>query len=195
MPLILALGADLLFPGEGHGKVLPMLAHAFLHPAVAVVFVVALMSAILSTIDSAILSPASVLAQNVFPRFGQVDTLRSNRLAVLLVALCGFGLAQAGAGAYELLEEAYLLTMVGLFVPLMMGLYSEPRSPLAAGASMLAGTAVWAMHFIFGWEDFLQPCQALGWIAFPISLGATACSLLAYWVCEPPWRMHWVAAR
>lgn len=202
IPLMLALGSDLLFSGEGQGvsgdssgKVLPMLAQAFLHPAVAVVFVVALMSAILSTIDSAILSPASVLAQNVFPRFGQADTLRSNRLAVLFVAICSMLLALVGSSAYELLEEAYLLTMVGLFVPLILGLYSEPRCRLAGAASMLCGTGIWALHFLFGWEDFLQPCQPFGWIPLPLSLGATACSLAAYFVCEPPWRIRWVMAR
>jgi Na+/proline symporter len=191
IPLVLALGANLLFPDTVETKVLPTLAHAFLHPAVAVIFVVALLSAILSTIDSAILSPASVLAQNVFPRLGWHDTLRSNRVAVLLVALCSLALAYAGSSSYELLEEAYLLTMVGLFVPLMFGLYTRVINRWAGGASMIAGTLVWGIHFVCGWEDFLEPAQTLGWIAFPLSLGATACSLLAYFLWEPPWRMRW----
>ena len=189
IPLVLALGSTLLFPTDVTTKILPTLAHAFLHPLVAVIFVVALLSAILSTIDSAILSPASVLAQNVFPRFGRADTLRSNRIAVLLVAVCSLALAFVGESAYELLEEAYLLTMVGLFVPLMLGLYTLPTNRLAGAFSMLAGTSVWAVHLIFGWEDFLQPAQTLGWIPFPLSLGATVCSLLGYCLMEPPWRM------
>jgi Na+/proline symporter len=122
IPLMMALAGNLLFLGAEETKILPTLAHAFLHPAVAVIFLVAILSAILSTIDSAILSPASVLAQNVFPRFKQADTLKSNRIAVLLVAGCSLALAYVGESAYELLEEAYLLTMVGLFVPLMVGL-------------------------------------------------------------------------
>lgn len=191
IPLVLALGSNLLFPNDMATKILPALAHAFLHPLVAVIFVVALLSAILSTIDSAILSPASVLAQNVFPRFGKADTLRSNRVAVLLVAACSMGFAFAGQSAYELLEEAYLLTMVGLFVPLMLGLYTLPRNRLAGCSSMLVGTGVWAIHFLFGWEDFLQPAQSLGWTPFPLSLGATGSSLLAYFVIEPPWRIRW----
>ncbi len=194
IPLVLALGSNLLFPADVSTKILPTLAHAFLHPLVAVVFVVALLSAILSTIDSAILSPASVLAQNVFPRFGRADTLRSNRVAVFLVAMCSLGLAFVGESAYELLEEAYLLTMVGLFVPLMLGLYTLPKNRRAGSASMLAGTSVWAIHFLCGWDDFLQPAQSLGWIPFPLSLGATACSLLGYCLFEPPWRLAWQSA-
>jgi Na+/proline symporter len=83
--------------------------------------------------------------------------------------------------------------MVGLFVPLMLGLYTQPENRLAGGAGMLAGTLVWAIHFLFGWEDFLQPAQSLGWIPFPVSLGATAFSLLGYCLFEPPWRMKWQA--
>ncbi len=191
IPLLLALAGNLLFPKDAELKILPALAHAFLHPAVAVIFMLALMSAILSTIDSAILSPASVLAQNVFPRFRQADTLKSNRAAVLLVAACSLGLAFKGESAYKLLEDAYLLTMVGLFVPLMLGLYSFPKSGRPAIASMLTGTGIWAVHFAMGWETFLAflpPFHAWKW---PLFLSATGCALIAYFLWEPPWQIAW----
>ncbi len=191
IPLLLALAGNLLFPQDVDTKILPALAHAFLHPVVAVIFVVALLSAILSTIDSAILSPASVLAQNVLPRFGNVGSLKSNRGAVLLVAVCSLVLAYAGRNAYELLEEAYLLTMVGLFVPLMIGLYSIPQSGRAANASMVSGTGIWALHFCFGWEVFLQPVPLLQRLQLPLSLSATTCALLIYFLLSPPWRIIW----
>jgi Na+/proline symporter len=191
IPLLLALGGNLLFPGDANIKILPSLAHAFLHPAVAVIFMLALLSAILSTIDSAILSPASVLAQNVFPRFKTADTLKSNRLAVLLVAACSLGLAFKGESAYALLEEAYLLTMVGLFVPLMLGLYSVPKNGKAALASMLVGTGVWAIHYVMGWETFLASLPKFEDWQWPLSLSATGCALLAYFLYEPPWKIAW----
>jgi solute:Na+ symporter, SSS family len=98
-------------------------------------------------------------------------------------------LAYSGESAYELLEASYLLTLVGLFVPLILGLYSVPCSGLAAIASMLVGTAVWVIHLFLGWESFLEPLASLN--RFPISLAATGCSLLAYFVMEPPWRIQW----
>ena len=107
IPLLLALAGNVLFPEDSQLNVLPTLAHAFLHPVVAVIFVVALISAIFSTIDSAILSPASVLAQNVFPRIATLQPLKSNRIAVLFVAACSLVLAYVGEDAYTLLEEAY----------------------------------------------------------------------------------------
>ena len=191
IPLILALAGNLLFPAELDSPILPVLAHAFLHPAVAVIFVVALLSAILSTIDSAILSPASVLAQNVFPFVGSSDTLRSNRLAVLGVSVCSLGLAYYGESAYALLEEAYLLPMVGMFIPLMIGLYSQPVDGRAAIASMLTGTLIWFIHFLPGWEVFLEPIGVIARWELPLSLCATACALLAYFVVAPPWRIDW----
>ena len=182
IPLLLALAGNMLFPEDMQAQILPALAHAFLHPAVAVIFLVALLSAVLSTIDSAILSPASVLAQNLLPRLGRADTLKSNRFSVLFVAFCSVLVAYAGESAYALLEEAYLLTMVGLFVPLMIGLYSTPRNGWAANASMLVGTGVWGVHFALGWEIFLPSVGFFQRLQLPLSLSATACAALAYFV-------------
>lgn len=187
IPILLALAGDILIPEDVDKAILPALAHAFLHPAVAVVFLVAVLSAILSTIDSAILSPATVLAQNVFPRFIHSDTLAGNRWAVLLVAVCSTVLAYLGDSAYELLEEAYLMTLVGLFIPLMLGLYTSPHSGKPALASMLTGTTFWAVHFANGWGLFLQPIAVFESAAIPLSIGATLSALLAYCIFEPPW--------
>lgn len=194
IPLLLALAGNLLFPQDVESAILPALAHAFLSPPVAVIFVVALLSAILSTIDSAILSPASVLAQNVFPHLGHGDMLRMNRIAVLLVAACSLGIAFAGESAYTLLEDSYELTLVGLFVPMMLGLYTRPRSGYAAVCSMLVGTSVWAVHFAAGWDHFLPHLALIGSWQLPVSLAATACGVLAYFALEPPWRVAWGSA-
>lgn len=184
LPLLLALSGNLLFPEEMQTAILPALAQAFLSPWVAVIFLLALMSAILSTIDSAILSPASVLAQNVFPRFVHKDPMLLNRVAVLLVAACSLAVAYMGESAYDLLEEAYMLTLVGLFVPLMLAIYFRPRSGWSGVASMLTGGGLWALHFFAGWKLFLEPIPALASLGLPISLTATAGSLLAYLLCE-----------
>jgi solute:Na+ symporter, SSS family len=191
LPLLLALAGNLLFPSDLTVKVLPMLAQAFLHPAVAVVFLVALLSAVLSTIDSAILSPASVLSQNVLSRWRRFDTLGGNRWAVLLVATLSLLLAYVGESAYSLLEDAYLLTMVGLFVPMMIGLYCSPRDGSAALASMLVGVGVWGLHKLLGWELFLEPAVGTWLWPLPLSLAATASALAAYGCVERPWLIRW----
>ncbi|RCS54921.1 sodium:solute symporter [Bremerella cremea] len=191
LPLLLALVGNLLFPDDVTSEILPALAHAFLHPVVAVVFVVAMLSAVLSTIDSAILSPASVLAENVLSKFLGQDSLSLNRYSVLAVALCSLGLAYLGENAYELLETAYVLTLVGLFVPLTIGLYSQPQSGRPALASMGIGVGVWGLHFVLGCETFLPGVPLIGTWQLPLSLAATGCSLVGYFLLEPPWKIQW----
>ncbi len=188
IPLLLALSGDLLFPDSVNSEILPAMAHAFLSPAVATIFLVALLSAILSTIDSAILAPASILAQNVFPTENNEAALRRNRWSVLCVAVLSLGMAYRGEDAYALLEEAYAFTLVGLFVPMMIGLYSRPRTAASGIASILTGVVVWCVHFAFGWETAFGP--NVGW-EFPVSLFATLMAAVAYFLCEPPWKTSW----
>jgi len=189
IPVALGLGANLVDSGADR-SVLPILANAFLSPPVAIVFVVAVFSAVLSTIDSAIIAPSSVLAQNVLgPALG-ADPLRLNRWATVIVTAGSLLVAYAGESAYSLLESAYAATLVGLLVPMMFGLYTRPRHPASAVASILLGTGIWLVHLLCGWENFLQPIQSMAVPPLPIALAATACSLLAYLCFEPPWRMR-----
>lgn len=191
LPLMIGLSAFHLLPEETGASILPTLAHAFLHPMVAVVFVIALMSAVLSTIDSAILSPSSVLAHNIAGRwFGAEDALSWNRWAIVFVAVCSLILAFVGESAYSLLEEAYLLTLVGLVVPFTFALMTKPCSSWPGLCSMLTGAGLWLVHFYFGWERFFEPWISENTWPIPMSLSVTGLALLAYLICEPPWRMQ-----
>jgi Na+/proline symporter len=182
LPIFLALASRILLPGSVERSILPAMAGLFLTPGMAVIFTLALLSAVFSTIDSALLSPASVLAQNVLPRFqacAAYPALALNRAAVLAVAACSLLLAFVGESAYSLLESSYELTLVGLFVPLALGLWRTPKREWAGLAAMIAGGAVWVVHALAGWDAFLQPWLGDG---VPAALGGTAASLLAYLV-------------
>lgn len=179
IPVLLGLAAGILLP-ESHGQaIVPALAHSFLNPALAVVFTVALASAVMSTIDSAILSPSSVLAQNVLPRLvgDRVSSLALNRACVVGVTGASLTVAYIGEDAYELLEAAYELGLVGLFVPLAFGLYRTPRSEMPALVAMGTGTSLWLLHLVLGWETFLQPWSA---VQLPASLAIVGILALLY---------------
>jgi Na+/proline symporter len=199
IPVTMGLAAGVLFHEDAEVRILPALASIFLSPALAVVFIVALVSAVLSTIDSAILAPASVLSQNIFSRYSRMPLLRLNRLAVLLVAACSLAMAYAGEDAYALLEGAYAVGLTGLFVPMMFGLFTRPRSSLPALASMTVGIGTWLFHYVMGyvagWEYFLEPIDPIGRWQLPPPLVATALAALTYLICEPPWRMRRRAAK
>jgi Na+/proline symporter len=184
IPILLGLAARLLVPQDVTRAILPALASLFLSPIILVVFTVALISAVLSTIDSAILSPASVLSQNVFQRFnrGRVPSLTLTRIAILIVTAGSVGFAFLGESAYALLEDAYELPLVSLFVPLAIGLKSKSPRERAAIASMLTGTSLWVIHYAAGWEYFLGPIASRWDILLPVSLSTAFISLVAYWV-------------
>ncbi len=182
LPVLMGLAATTLFGQQISGSVLPALAHAFMHPAMAVTFSVVLMSAVLSTIDSAILSPATVLAQNLLSKLPSIgiSNLSLNRLCVLFIAACSLAMAYSGESAYSLLEGAYSITMVGLFVPLTLGIYTHPKSGLPALAAMVVGAGLWLPQYLAGWDHFLPSVTPFDRWQLPLSLTATVCSLLAY---------------
>ncbi|MEZ5331952.1 MAG: sodium:solute symporter family protein [Thermoanaerobaculia bacterium] len=183
IPLMLALASRLVFPEDTGRAILPALAHLFLSPMAAALFLLAIVSAVLSTIDSALLSPATVLAQNVAaPLLGLEGEpgLGVHQSAVGLVALASLALAYAGESAYSLLESSYELTLVGLFVPLALGLHRPPGREAPAVAAMVGGVGVWLLHSLLGWDAFLAPwLEPRGW-SVPVSLAATAVSLVAW---------------
>ena len=113
-----------------------------------------------------------------------VSRLSLNRYCVLFVAACSLGVAYAGQSAYELLEGAYAIGMVALFVPLAMGIYTRPQSGVPAVASMLVGFGAWLPQYLIGWDNFLQPLSPFDRWPIPIELAATALAFAAYLSCH-----------
>jgi Na+/proline symporter len=194
IPVGIGLAAPLFAP-DNESSVLPLLATVFLSPPIAVVFVVAVFSAVLSTIESAIIAPSSVLAQNLLGPALKMRPLLINRAATLAVTAGSLLVAYAGHRAFDLLENAYSATLVGLFVPMMIGLYTTPRSQAPALGAIVVGTGVWLVHLAYGREHFLEFLPAFARWHLPVALVATALSLVTYLAFEPPWRMRRVATQ
>lgn len=175
-PVFLGLVGPRLGVGVDGRALLPALAEVFLHPALAAIFLLTVMSAVLSTIDSAILGPATVLSENVVEPAGVLRSrpLLRNRLMVLLVAAISLAVAFAGESAYSLLESAYELGLVSLLVPMTMAIYARQPHPGAAMASMLSGTVLWTLHFLAGATGFLGTSVPVGLACFAVSAGAYA---------------------
>lgn len=181
-PLFLGLASLALAPDAPDRAILPTLAGLFLEPWLAVVFALTVMSAVLSTITSAILAPAAVLAQNLLRRtpLGRSDALRLDELAVLAVAAASLGVALLGEDAYSLLEGAYEVGLVSLLVPLWLGLRSRRGGEAAALWAMAVGTGVWLAHGALGWESFGGPALAAALAPLPTGLSCAALAAAAY---------------
>jgi Na+/proline symporter len=130
-------------------KVLMYMAGKNLSVPLAVIFVVSFVSIVMSTACSSVLAPATILGHNFLGKIKafQHNKLLLERVCVLLVSLGGLSLAYWGKSVIGLLDLSLSLQLVGLFVPLTMGLYGRPRGELAAVLATVLGCLFFAARY------------------------------------------------
>lgn len=150
VPILLGLAAKQLLPPEIEHSVLPALAQRFVSGPLAVLFTISVVSVVLSTLTTAILAPATMLARNLFRPWvpERVSTLRLCELCVALVSILGVVTALIGEDAYGILEQVYAIGLVGLLVPFVAAVFCKTHDERAALAAIFSGTAVWAVQFV-----------------------------------------------
>lgn len=144
MPAMLGLVGPALLPGLEDGEqLLPQLAQAYLPTALYIVFIGALMSAILSTVDSALLNAGALVSHNiVVPLLKNADErhkVRYARLAVVCFGIIAWLLASGADSVYSLVEESSAFGSAGIFTCCLLGLSQRRGGPVTAMSSMLAG--------------------------------------------------------
>jgi SSS family transporter len=144
-----------------------------------IMFFGALLSAILSTASGALLAPTALFTENVLRPFQPhmsdrqfLLTLRIVLVAFTLAALL-FGL-NSKSTMYEMVQNAYKVTMVGALVPLAAGLFWKRSTAAGAMTSILLGLSTWLLAEAFA-PDGYWPTQFVG-LAFAI-LGMVVGSL------------------
>jgi Na+/proline symporter len=139
-----------------------------------VMFFGALLSAILSTASGALLAPTALFTENVIkPLFGQMT---DKRFLVMLRTVLVFFTAGVLMFAlnntstmYEMVQNAYKVTLVGAFIPLVCGIYWHKASTQGALVSALVGLAVWGICETF-FADAIVPPQMVGLFASAIGM-------------------------
>ncbi|MCA9161642.1 MAG: sodium:solute symporter family protein [Planctomycetales bacterium] len=174
LPIGMGLGSLLLEVEANPQGILGTLAHEFLSPMLKAVFVVSLISIIVSTATSAVLSPATVLAHNLFGRFTSFGRrpLLMERTAVLLVVIGSVVMAYTGETILGLLETSVATVLVGLFVPLVVGIYGRRHRERAALLAMLLGIGVWAGRELLE-AILLPPAEDVAAADYPALVAAT----------------------
>lgn len=147
VPVTLGLLAARTMPGLADGEtVLPALAQRHLPPLLHVVFAGALVSAILSTVDSNLLSASSLVAHNVVlravPNATESRRLRINRVGVVAAGLLAWGIARSSESVFALVEDASAFGGAGFFVVMVLGLFTRFGGTASAWAALLSGMAV-----------------------------------------------------
>ena len=148
---------------------------------VQVLFFGALLSAILSTASGAIIAPTSLVTENVIRPFeGRMsDRKFLLTLRVVLVAFTAAALIFALLSKktmYDMIQNAYTVTLVAAFVPLAAGIFWKRANNTGAIVSALSGFAGWCAVEWFV-NDPAVPSPLAG-LAFSL-LGMVAGSLVA----------------
>ena len=155
VPLTIAYSATLIDPGmvsrllaQDSQMILPDLIMSHMPVLAQIMFFGALLSAIMSTASGTLLAPSVTFTENVIkPWLGHQSDRRfllSMRLVVVGFAgvVTGFAL-YSSASIYQMVENAYKVTLVVAFVPLAAGLYWKRANRAGAYASIGLGLAVW----------------------------------------------------
>jgi SSS family transporter len=149
IPVFFGLVGAQLAPGLDEAEqIVPTLAQKYLPTAIFVMYAGALISAILTTVDSALLAAASLLSHNIVLRL-KPDVSESGKVAlarggVALLGLVAFALALQSEAISDLVELASAFATAGIFVAFAFGLFTGWGGAASAYAAIVAGAVVWA---------------------------------------------------
>lgn len=130
-------------------QVLPVLAERFLPPILYAVFAGALVSAILSTVDSALLVAGSLTSHNLIvpllPGLSERHKVRLARGAVAVFGVVAWVMATRADAVYELVEMASAFGSAGIVVVVVAGVFTRFGGSGAAMAALLSGVTTWVV--------------------------------------------------
>ena len=144
IPVLIGLtGASLIPPTATQDAFLPALATEVMPPVLHFVFLGALVSAILSTIDSALLAVTALATHNlvipVFPRITETGKLRLTRLFTVIAGITSYFIAVEGDSIFELVQLSSSFGSAGVLICVIAGLYWNRGNPATAIATLITG--------------------------------------------------------
>ena len=131
-----------------------------------VMFFGALLSAIMSSASGALLAPTSLFTENVLrpflPHMSDRQFLLTLRLVLVIFALAVLVFAlESDASIYQMVQNAYKVTLVSAFAPLVLGLFWKRATTAGALLSVVLGLVTWLLMEGVA-PDALVPPQLVG---------------------------------
>lgn len=175
VPVLLGLlGTAVGFEATDPNRFLPQLASQYLDPIMYVVLMGAIVSAILSTVDTTLLAVSAIATRNiverVVPDLSEKSRVRVGRLLTATAGVVAFFIAATGDSIKGLVEIASSFGSSGILIALLFGLHSRFGDERAAVAALLTGGTI----SILG--DGV-PATVAGWF-----IGADAAAGLPNWM-------------
>ena len=155
IPLALGLIASVTMPGiEDSNAILSDIAIEHLHPVLVVIFVGAILSAIMSTSDSILLSVGSIISTNLLPRVvknpGGVLRLRVARWSIPLTAAASTYIAFGAEKVVEVLVQSIAPLLAMTIVPFVLCFWWNRANPYGALAGIFGGLIGWLVALSIG---------------------------------------------
>jgi SSS family transporter len=127
-----------------------------------VLFFGALLSAIMSSASGALLAPTTLFTENVLrpfvPRMSDRQFLLIMRGVLILFGLGVMAFALASeASIYQMVQNAYKVTLVSAFAPLVLGLYWKRSTTAGALLAVVAGLGSWLVMEALAPEALIPP--------------------------------------
>jgi Na+/proline symporter len=174
IPVVLGLAGPRLAPGlEEPEQLVALLAEQHLATFMYVLFAGALISAILSTVDSCLLAAASLVSHNLVvplkPTLSERQKVTTARVGVAAFGVVAYVIALHAEGIYELVATASAFGSAGIFVVGLFGLFSRIGGAPSAYAALAVGVIVWAAGEY--WLEWSTP--------YIVALGASLAAYLA----------------
>ncbi|HEY0811378.1 MAG TPA: sodium:solute symporter family protein [Longimicrobiales bacterium] len=146
IPLMIGLGATAFQLSLSHAEqAVPVVARELMPTVAYAAFVGAIISAILSTVDSTLLTASALFSHNLLIPALRISAERKKVLVarggVLLFGLIAYSLALSAEGVFALVEQASAFGSAGVFVVVCFGLFSSFGGVVAALFTLLIGTA------------------------------------------------------
>ena len=169
IPMFLAYSASLIDPkmvasliDTDAQMILPTLILNNMPLFAQVMFFGALLSAIMSTASGTLLAPSITLTENVLREFfpmSDKQLLLTTRIVVVCFAIVvtAFALMSQGMAIYDMVGNAYKVTLVAAFVPLVIGLYWKRATAQGALFAVIGGLTSWLLMEQFGGESIWPP--------------------------------------
>jgi len=185
IPVFLGIIASVTMPGlDDPETVIPRLAIEHLHPVAIAFFVGAILAAIMSSADSALLAAASLVSINLAPIFkhdiSSDQKLLVTRIAIPVCGVIAIYVALETQVILELMLDANSFLLVGVVGPYIAGVWWKKANRTGALSAMAAGFSAWIL------SEWFYPELAGDVIGFGSSLATIVIVTLLTQRIDPP---------
>lgn len=147
LPVLLGILGRIAMPESSGERILVELSLRYLSPPLVALMIGALLSAIMSSADSALLAPASIIGHNIVPSLkpdaGEALQLAWCKWSVPLLAALSLVMALYFQNIYRLCQEAWGILLTGVTAPMIAGVYWKRATTAGAVAGAAAGIVTW----------------------------------------------------